>query len=267
MRKSFLVAALFCLCVSCSVKENRVGCPVFVRLIIDPFIQRGIDEGGICVLTPQAVDDQRAVFSSLNEEDLTFSLNRLLSGVCVYSSLTNNSISGRVMSVRSGLSADPLYAFGCQFSANSDDYCIVAQPQKQFCRVRILAPKDDTTFSSKRWVFGICAPCSSMDIFSLEPLTGQPYYASQTEPSSGHWELILPRQKSSEGISLSIDQIEDGLLRRIGIIDLGPVFSEYGYNWSETDLEDLVIELDMASVDITISVVNWVQDITYDIDI
>lgn len=263
--RAILVMAVLSLAPGCSVKEDRIECPVYVTVLTDEFVRMGMNEGLVSFSGTRVIDREDVSFLSILRSGYKQACPREFARAAVFSGAENYILVEESMRVLPGCQAGLLWAYGESFSAKSDEYVIDATPHKQYCLVQFLFDDSPTAAPDYPWRFRIRAACSGMDIYTLEPLEGD--YSACVGPNAvGAWYGVIPRQKSND-LLLEVYLPEEGHEDRGRIdyvIDLGAKFEAMGYDWTAEDLRDVSVKVGFASAGITVSVQDWEGDNSYE---
>ena len=256
------LAFLLC-CSSCSVKEDRYGCPCKVTVMSDGQIHDG-HEGDVLV----------SVF--LNKESLlTFSREKVPLDIFKDGSYSvtvpkgwfrTSGIGGTVRDMKfvndtlllipPGCQCDAVCAFCADsFTDEGDDVFLVRGPlNKQFCRLslRLSDPLGgDVPFSMR-----LKGNVDGFNIITMEPHRGQ--FSYDLEPDlDGISRVLLPRQSDS---SLTLELwsgASPGEGRETDRIGIGRMIEASGYSWNAISLEDIDITVDYAHSTFTVFVNGW----------
>ncbi len=249
---------------ACSVKENRFECPVYVTVLTDQFVLRGMNEGKVSFSSSHVIDREDISFLSFLRDGYRQACPREYARAAVFSGAENYTLVEEEMRVLPGCQAGLLWAYGETFSANSDEYLIDAEPHKQYCLVQFLFDDSPTAPSEYAWRFRIKAACSGMNIYTLEPLEGE--YSCHVGPNAvGAWYGVIPRQKTNELLlEVYLPDADDELEGRTDyVIDLGRKFEALGYDWTAEDLRDVTVSVGFASMGMTVDVQEWEGDDSY----
>ena len=157
---------------SCSVKENRAECPVYVTVLTDRFTQRGLSDGIVSFSAGQLIKREPVSFLSYLREGYEQACPRDFAQTAVLSGVENGRLSEGTLLYTTGSQADLLWAYGTSFSANSDEYVVDAVPHKQYCLVKFLFDDSPTAPEGYPWRFRLRAGYAGVDIYTLEPLPG-----------------------------------------------------------------------------------------------
>ena len=181
LRSALLLAAVLPGAAACSVKEDRAECPVYVTVLTDRFVQRGLNEGTLSFASEQPIRREDVNFLSLLDRGFTQPCPREYARASVISGLENGTLSEETLTVGPGLQADLIWAYAETFSVNADAYRIDAEPHKQYCLVKFTFDGSSTAPPDYPWRFRIKAECAGMNLYTLEPVTG--FYSAPVGPN------------------------------------------------------------------------------------
>lgn len=249
---------------ACSVKEVRNGCPIYVTVLTDRFMRAGLDDGTLSFSSKELEKREDVSFRSVVGTGYVQALSREYARVGVVSGTDHERFSGTEMRTPYGMQAGLVWAYGESFSVNADEYAVQAEPHKQYCLVQFLFDGKPTAPSDYPWHFRIKAECNGMDVYTMAPLEGE--YCCPVGPNAvGEWYGVIPRQKRNNMIlevyTPNSDNEAEGPVDYL--IDLGKRFEEKGYDWSETDLQDISVRVGFTSAGILIEVEDWAGVDTY----
>ena len=258
------LAAALLLAPSCSVKEERGECPVYVTVLTERFIQNGYSDGIVSFHAAEPIDREKISFLSYIGKGFRQACPRDYARAAVLSGLEYERIDATTLYVPYGRQAGRVWSYGETFSAQEDEYRIEAVPHKQYCLVKFLFGDSAQAPSDYPWRFRIRAACNGMNIYTAEPLEGE--YCCLVEPdAAGEWYGVIPRQKRND---LLLDVIAPETWDPSGgrteyVVDLGERFEEKGYDWSQADLADIAVKVGFTSAGIQIEVLDWKGDDSY----
>lgn len=257
-------AALAAGSVSCSVKEIRDGCPLYVTVLTDRFLRAGLDDGTLAFDSKELEKRNDVDFRSVAGTGVVQALSREYARVGVVSGAEKERFTESSLYTPYGHQAGLIWAYGEIFSVNADEYVVDAEPHKQYCLVQFLFDDRPTAPSDYVWRFRIKADCNGMDLYTLEPQEGA--YCCPVGPNAvGEWYGVIPRQKRS-------NMILEVFVPNAGsetegpteyVIDLGKRFEEKGYDWTREDLSDISVKVGFTSAGIHIEVEDWAGDDSY----
>ena len=133
--RAILGMAALSLALACSVKEDRIECPVYVTVMTDEFVRLGMSEGLVTFSGTHVIDREDVSFLSILRSGYCQACPREYARAAVFSGAENYILVEEAMRVIPGCQAGPLWAYGESFSAQSDEYVIDATPHKQYCLV------------------------------------------------------------------------------------------------------------------------------------
>lgn len=259
----FLVCVLFG-AVSCSVKEVRDECPVWVTVLTDRFVQGGHNEGTLSFHGVESIAREDVSFLNIIGKGYVQPVPRDYARVAVLSGVENERFSDTNMYVPYGRQAGLIWWYGETFSVNADEYLVEAVPHKEYCLLQFLFDTSSTAPAGYKWRFRIKADCSGMNVYTAEPLEGD--YCCPVGPNAvGEWYGVLPRQKRNNMILEIFEPYEGSETEGPTVyeINLGERFAEQGYDWSKEDLDDIKVKVGFSAATIQIEVVDFVGDETY----
>jgi len=258
------LAAMLLLVPSCSVKEERGECPVYVTVLTDRFIQSGYSDGIVSFHSLEPIDREAISFLSYIGKGFRQACPRDYARAAVLSGLEYERIDATTLYVPYGRQAGRVWSYGETFSVQEDEYRIEAMPHKQYCLVKFLFGDSAQAPADYPWRFRIRAACNGMNIYSMEALEGE-YCCTVGPDAAGEWYCVIPRQKQND-LQLEVFAPEAGSAsegRTEYLVDLGARFEEKGYDWSQPDLADIAVKVGLTSTGIQIEVLDWMGDDSY----
>lgn len=233
------------LCVGCSVKEDRWMCPC--RLTLDfsevnrsviGYADLFVEAGGGSVFTDH-----------LESEDLngvmTVDVPKGEVFLGVWSGVHDLNDGGGFR-IPYGEDCPPVYFHTSSFTAVGESVREVVGMHKNHCVMTLTLGWNDVdvkTVTITGNVDGYAADGS--------PTEGQFLYESEMEGGSDS-RIILPRQ-IDDSLVLEVND-DSGVVKRFA---LGEYIAASGYDWSEPDLKDISIEMDLAFLRISLTVQGW----------
>lgn len=258
---AFLASLLLLSAASCTVKENREVCPVYVTVLTDRYIQVGQESGMVTFSASTILQRDEINFLDYQGMGYTWPCPKDFARVSVLSGTVNGKFSDGIYFIPPGRSGDRVWAYSESFSVNADEYVIDAIPHKQYCLVKFMFGESPIAPAVYPWRFRIKADCSGMNIYTLEPVEGD--YSCPVGPNAvGEWYGVIPRQHENnmklEIVLPNEDSEFDG--RVDYVIDLGRRFADAGYDWTEEDLKDMVVKVGFTELDVSLEIVPWLED-------
>ena len=266
---------------SCSVKEDRSGCPCWMAVEMPE--QVGHDGGQVdnddCVVLrlrgnsdEDEVDYAFKMTETVNTEvgALEYEVPRGSVGVSVIGMpdrVGHDGIAGYdgdEIRIPVGEQMDSLYGFFRMFYTRCESVLCDVELHKEFCTVSFTLGEDGYTSPYDIEVWGNVAGVSAWD---LMPLKGKFRYAPVQK--NGVYQVRVPRQEdnSLEMVMLEMpDQVEhDGERVVVDRLPLGEYIARSGYDWTAEDLADVNVALDLEMQQVMITVSGWDGVVVMDI--
>lgn len=247
------VAALCAMLCSCSVKEDRSGCPTWLQLTINDCRQYSKDlsillfeNNDNCVFEESvAVDD----YPDYYEREIPKGYYKLVS----YTGIRRCRVEGDMMLIPHGEDADSLYAYNnnliCQDEFTRDSVMLQKRYATVFLKVNMLGeevcPYDYAVYSSVNGTY----------LSTFAPVHGS-FYKALALDESYQANFTLPRQDDNRPEDLYI-LATDRDSKLTHVIPLGSSIDETGYSWNSRDLEDIYLTIDYVECTFEIKVADW----------
>ncbi len=263
MRKILLILSMSAaVLASCSIKENRRGCPCLLRLDFSS-VTESVRSGKM--LLSVISDDGFALSDTLDMtavgETLELRVPRTGVRVNLWSEEAGDFIGADGLVIPLGEDCPSVRMFSSFVDTDCETCTEEVIAHKNFCRLTIVTD-DEPDGGDDAFSFGVYGGVNGYDIAG-SPRSGEfCHYLSWRADGSGEMSRVvtLPRQTDS---SLKLDICEDAEVLKT--FALGNYISRSGYDWTEPDLKDLTVRIDYASTRIVISVGAW--ESSYDVDI
>lgn len=236
--------------VGCSVKENRQNCPC--RLMLD---LTSIDTSLVKVLNIQAVTADGLVFadtllargfSELYVRNVPHGDVRVLLWGCD---------SEEDLIIPYGKDCPMLYMSAFLADTRGEQYFREVELNKNHCLLTVLFEGREESPYSLTFRGNVNGYDSSGD-----PSEGD--FACVAYPGgNGESMAVLPRQMDSS-LQLDVEDEDSSVLKTFAI---GEYMDKSGYDWTEADLEDVVIVLDYSVTGLRVVFKGWDKEYTYDI--
>ena len=257
---------------SCSVKEDRSGCPCWMTVEMPE--QVGHDGGRLdnddCVgLRLRVNSDEVEVGYSYQVTEavkpdvgaLEYEVPRGSVGVSVIGMPDRVGHDGIVgydgdeIRIPVGEQMDSLYGFFRMFYTRCESVLCDVELHKEFCTVSFTLGDEGYSSPYDIEVWGNVAGVSAWD---LMPVKGDFRYAPVQK--NGVYQVRVPRQEdnSLEMVMLDDDDIVDSL-------PLGEYIARSGYDWTAEDLDDVNVALDLEMQQVMITVSGWDGVVVMDI--
>ena len=257
-RLSILVFAAL-VAVSCSVKEDRSACPIYVSV-------KALSDSD-CLVSFFALDGSLLECRFIAAEDMCSGNNvtRLERGEFYVSVLKDKwdmaLRDGQVVYCREGREAAPVYAFSLlrtetsQTSRYSDDVLVEGVLKKQHALVRVrFTSESEEDFP---YAVEVSGRRNGFDLVTLEGCEGE-YLVEPLTDDLLQTEFILTRQSPDDPIYLILNDSESGEEKTR--IDLGSYITQAGYDWSAESLDDMEITVDYSQLAISVTVTPWEEE-------
>ena len=259
--KSLLLPALFALLASCSIKEDRSGCPCLLTVDLSLILDAGITpttwwDKGLHIALFELSTGADTHSSYPYEETLDEYVYRVAKGddgVSGIVGLDECILSGREVRCPEGCQSDPLYVSGKTVSCEGEEARTVLEMNKQFTMVEI------TGLASFDYRMEVTAGSSGLDILTRKALEGRFRYPLVCG-EDGVARFRLPRQGTDDVLVLMYDR-EDGHLDNA--FPLGRYLTEIGYDWDAVSLADVSVHVDSVTISVSITVEGWTHSLEF----
>ena len=280
---------------SCSVKEDRSGCPCWMTVEMPDLVGQdgekvgqdgrspvGAGDDGTIVLRLRGNSDEDEVDYSyqvtesvrVDAEVLEYEVPRGSVGVSVIEMPDRVGYDGIVgydgdeIRIPVGEQMDSLYGYFRMFYTRCESVLCDVELHKEFCTVSFTLGDEGYVSPYDLEVWGNVAGVSAWD---LMPLEGDFRFAPS--PEDGVYRVRVPRQldASLELVMLEMpDQVgHDGRADNERVVvdrlPLGEYIARSGYDWAAEDLADVHIALDMEKQQVMITVSDWDGVVVMDI--
>jgi len=236
----------------CSIKEDRIDCPCYLKIFFQKDIKSAV------TLTVIGKDktyfERTSIIPSNYPKGYTLVVPKDRYDISCIGGQSYCQLDSNKVVVSSGKQYDKLFLWSdfnlpCTDENSSDTVNL----HKQFCKLTINLVHADTM---KTYPYLLRAESSfiGVGIYSLEPVSGF-FRCIPTEPSTFVRTIILPRQGNGE-MTLVFTDIASG---KSYPLDLASIFSKNEYDWKATDLKDVDITIDFATPTIGIVINDWTE--------
>ena len=248
----FTAALMLLIPSSCSVKEDRDGCPCWMQIDLSS-CSRYTDQ--VCL---KGWTDRESVFGvHVPEEEFPLTheeeVPRGMVHYCAHSDPGESSISGMSVLVREGEQAPRLYAYRADVPAYGETVTDRVSLHKQYAAVAVRIENADDSFGVTvrgRW--------AGLDLDTLEPVGGT-FLHSPGRTDDGVWYFRLMRQ-GDDSLVMDITGRDGHTVP----YELGWMIRSTGYDWSAEDLDDIFLGVDYATGEVSVSVIPWEEGLVYD---
>lgn len=241
---------------SCSIKEDRVGCPCILRVypdrsldadyylsIMNKFRIMDVQTGDIHLKS--SLD--ATAFAKGEPSVLTIPKGNIeMLGVFGIEDMKDE---GTALRIQEGGQADKVLVYGSALDCTGEMANDTLKLAKQWCSMRISVKKTESGVPGK---CQLISHWDGFDLMTLSPTHGV-FTFDADNLQEGNYSVRLPRQgDSSLTLRLVYDEEETG-----ADYPIGKLISEAGYDWNKRSLDDLVVYIDRSDVSIGIVVAGW----------
>ena len=251
MYKCLFIISVTMLLMSCSIKEDRDGCPCWMTVEMPGQVRHdsavilrlhgNYDEG--------AMDYAYKISESIKADVgiLEYEVPRGSVGVSV--------VNPARLAVPVGEQMDSLYGFFKMYHTRCESVKCDVELHKEFCTVSFTLV--DEHYESP-YDIEVRGNVSGVSPWDLVPVSGAFKYAPVAE--EGVYRLRIPRQvdASLEMVMLSNQEI-------VSRFPLGEYIIRSGYDWSATDLSDVSVALDLEKQQVMVTVSGWDEIVVMDV--
>ena len=242
---------------SCMVKEVRVDCPCWLSFVFDE-LSEDVDSVTVsgwrdCVLFCEVLNS----ISGIAPHEIK--VPKGLVRTCVYSGIEKSVLDGYRVMVPLGEQADSLFYH--RNSVRCDDEFAVDTVKlcKHWTNVRVRlvidGTKADMSFTDDGYDFVVRSTVCGTDMLNESPVYGTFRFVPE-KSADGSFEFRIMRH-DGDAEELYMDIYKDGV--HVDDMKLGKQLISAGYDWSESDLSDVDMVLNMTSRDVFITVKPWVD--------
>ena len=252
--KTGIFMAIVTASASCSLKEDRDGCPCHLIIGLDNAVGNGnadifIFQDGEEVLTDNVVPADYP-------EGYRCEVRRRPASATVIQGLEESVLNGGRLVIRDGNDADRLFLYNETLQCGSETVMAAADLHKNWTTLEIsLAAEagEDSPVGNVRIDIsgGICG----MDLRNGAPVRGDfQCIARLADSGFAVYAVNLPRQISSED-EILIAVSRNG--KELFTCDISEAISRTGFDWSKPDLDDIRLRLDYISALFDVEIAEW----------
>lgn len=263
LRTAVVVALLsFPIC-SCSVKEDRVLCPIYLTLDFSGLETAGLmDDGYRTMDLVVASDDGNADIQSweLNAlaEEYSLPITRTGASILAVCSQGDAVVGEDGLTIGEGDPCPRILSFSQRLTPSSGEERLTVAMHKNYCNLSIRL-KSSTGASARPFQIRVDGEVNG-SLPDGTPKEGAFCYFSAPS-SAGLCDASIPRQKDSS-LRLEIDFLDNGEIRSFPI---GEYIIESGYDWNAPDLEDVSVEVDFSLSGLELNISKWKKTLSFDI--
>ena len=239
---------------SCSLKENRDGCPCHLIIGLDNAVGNGnadifIFQDGEEVLTDNVVPADYP-------EGYRHEAGRRPASVTVIQGLKENIIHEGRLVIKNGNDADRLFLYNETLQCGSETVRAAADLHKNWTTLEIsLAAEEGEDSPAGNVRIDISGGICGMDLRNGAPVRGDfQCIARLADSGFAVYAVNLPRQISSED-EILIAVSRNG--KELFSCDISEAISRTGFDWSKPDLDDIRLRLDYISALFDVEIAEW----------
>ena len=253
----------FLLAVSCDIKEERVGCPCVLSIYPD---------GSIDGNTYKSISNDILVYDFATGRkyyDGSVESDNFAGGKPCKLKIPKSSVNirgifgvramkedGPVLRIGKGLQADSVFVYSGYADCLGETASDTLDLAKQWCSVRI------TFNQNENWKVSECTlsgEWNGFDTSTLETARGSFYF--EAEATGGDSFIAsVPRQGDN---SLSLSVAYGGDEKQYREFPVGKLIEEARFDWNKKDLDDVVILIDRAQIQVQIIIADWEKGTDY----
>lgn len=239
------------LAVGCSVKENRQDCPC--RLMLD---LSGIDTALVKVLNIQASTSEGIVFiDTLRAEAFSDMYVRNVTHDEMSMLLWGSGDSEEGLIIPYGKDCPTLYMSAFEADTRGEQYFRVVELNKNHCLLTVLFEGRQVSPYSLTFRGNV----NGYDSFGV-PSEGD--FACVAYPGVGGESMVVVPRQTDSSLLLDVEDEGSSVLKTFAI---GEYMDKSGYDWTEKDLEDVVVVLDYSVTGLRVVFKGWDKEYRYDV--
>lgn len=252
--KTGIFMAIVTASASCSLKENRDGCPCHLIIGLDNAVGNGnadifIFQDGEEVLTDNVVPADYP-------EGYRCEVRRRPASATVIQGLEESVLNGGRLVIRDGNDADRLFLYNETLQCGSETVMAAADLHKNWTTLEIsLAAEAGEDSPAGNVRIDISGGICGMDLRNGAPVRGDfQCIARLADSGFAVYAVNLPRQISSED-EILIAVSRNG--KELFSCDISEAISRTGFDWSKPDLDDIRLRLDYISALFDVEIAEW----------
>ena len=252
--KTGIFMAIVTASASCSLKEDRDGCPC--HLIID--LDNAVGNGNADIFIFQDGEEVLAdnVVPADYPEGYRCEVRRRPASATVIQGLEESVLNGGRLVIRDGNDADRLFLYNETLQCGSETVMAAADLHKNWTTLEIsLAAEAGEDSPAGNVRIDISGGICGMDLRNGAPVRGDfQCIARLADSGFAVYAVNLPRQISSED-EILIAVSRNG--KELFTCDISEAISRTGFDWSKPDLDDIRLRLDYISALFDVEIAEW----------
>ena len=251
---SMVIAVLLC---GCSIKEERLGCPCRIRLVLDNAFERvGIHEDciSLAAFIPELYSSQTVRISDYPEY-FEMSVPKGEAVLCAAYGVILKSDEYRI---QDGHQSDSIYVWKRIMDTNKEAAEASVILSKQFSSVFIHFDElEDDPGVPLDFRLEVSGNTSGLRMMDMEPIEGA-FHCFAEQVGMRDYVFRIPRQAE---LSLRMD-VYDASGKIIAVYPIGDMMEKAGYHKDLESLEDIFLEISLAELRTELNIVDWERDCT-----
>ena len=242
------------LLMSCSIKEDRDGCPCWMTVDLSEITGRVGHDGSVVLRLHGNYDDGAMDYAYKVSESIKADVG-ILEYEVPRGSIGVSVVNSARLVVSVGEQMDSLYGFFKPYHTRCESVKCDVELHKEFCTVSFTLV--DEHYESP-YDIEVRGNVSGVSPWDLVPVSGAFKYAPVAE--EGVYRLRVPRQvdASLEMVMLSNQEI-------VNRLPLGEYIIRSGYDWAAKDLSDVSVALDLEKQQVMVTVSGWDEIVVMDV--
>ena len=252
--KTGLLIAIVTASASCSLKEDRDGCPCHLIIGLDNAVGNGNADIFIFQDGEEVLADN--VVPADYPEGYRCEVRRRPASATVIQGLEESVLNGGRLVIRDGNDADRLFLYNETLQCGSETVMAAADLHKNWTTLEIsLAAEAGEDSPAGNVRIDISGGICGMDLRNGAPVRGDfQCIARLADSGFAVYAVNLPRQISSED-EILIAVSRNG--KELFTCDISEAISRTGFDWSKPDLDDIRLRLDYISALFDVEIAEW----------
>ena len=246
------VALMSAALTGCSVKEDRMDCPCHLMLDFSEVDTSVVSSAALVMTGTEDFEFAKDLFLEDFMHDYIVEIPKTSVNLGIWSGA--ETMGGGGVMIPYGEDCPPVYFHTSVVNAGGESVREIVRMRRNHC---VMTVKFD-------W--------NNVDIQSVVLYGNVDGYEADGSPSSGDFMYVLEHDREGEtcavlprqtdaSLTLEVDD-GTGVLKRFA---LGQYIEESGYDWNEADLKDIVVEIDIAILKISLTIQGWDKEHTFDV--
>ena len=249
MRRCFPVLVLLVLA-SCSVKEDRSGCPCRLEIIFTG--EMAFPEVVLSATAGEALRLSETVRVKESGPVHEILVPRGMVSLSALEKFGQAAETSGLIRIRKGCQADSVYTCHLDVDCRSEAAEARVATKKQFAAIHLRVMSADMGFSPGAKV-RVTGNVDAFDPVTSTPQSGEFEYVTELDDGLA-CTFRVPRQLDS---SLQVE-ITD-VYGRPFPFEAGRYIERYGYDWKEDALKDILLDIDFNDSDYAITIADWIS--------